>query len=243
MANELKPCPFCGGEAELDYEQGFFVASGKSEKRVAIYCTKCDADMGMCYSDFPEYDHDQMAAILADKWNTRPAAPVEGVETAGYRVVNNGLVGLNTKKPDATALNSGILAEELVKRSQAEAIIAAKDARIAELKKSLTDREWISNKHNEHRAKYKADNATLTARVKGLEAERGEALKGNRYAQLERIATKRAEALETQLAAAEGTLASIAHTFSKNGHGSMKSLSGSFYQSMANRYFAEKAKP
>lgn len=74
----LKPCPFCDGDAELDYQQACCAfPSGKHENRVAIYCTKCDADMGMCYSDFPEYDYDQMATILAEKWNTRPAVPSE----------------------------------------------------------------------------------------------------------------------------------------------------------------------
>nr|WP_278377010.1 Lar family restriction alleviation protein [Brucella anthropi] len=78
MASELKPCAHCKGAAELDYEQPFCAfPSGKLEKQVAIYCTACDAHMSMCYSDFPEYDHDQMAAILTVKWNTRPApAPV-----------------------------------------------------------------------------------------------------------------------------------------------------------------------
>ena len=39
MAKELKPCPFCGGEAELDilfdYNGNIFAAN--------IYCTSCNA--------------------------------------------------------------------------------------------------------------------------------------------------------------------------------------------------------
>lgn len=77
MTNELKPCAHCNGAAKMDYEQPFCsFPSGKMEKQIAIYCAKCDVHMSMCYSDFPEYDHNQMAAILIEKWNTRHAAPL-----------------------------------------------------------------------------------------------------------------------------------------------------------------------
>jgi cytochrome c5 len=36
---ELKPCPFCGGEAEVDTPQYWDGACGR--KTYAIYCTAC----------------------------------------------------------------------------------------------------------------------------------------------------------------------------------------------------------
>lgn len=34
MPNELKPCPFCGGEANIDQGNGIF-------KVFYVFCTKC----------------------------------------------------------------------------------------------------------------------------------------------------------------------------------------------------------
>lgn len=36
--SELKPCPFCGGEANIDFLGGFNV--------YRVRCTKCPCDMG-----------------------------------------------------------------------------------------------------------------------------------------------------------------------------------------------------
>lgn len=52
MTDELKPCPFCGGEAEIT----------KNEMRVWVHCTKC-------YSDTNLYQTQKEAV---DAWNLRP---------------------------------------------------------------------------------------------------------------------------------------------------------------------------
>ena len=54
MEIKLKPCPFCGGEAEL------FIVPGKMTKW-AVRCTKCYANNGTFVSD-----HDAVEA-----WNKR----------------------------------------------------------------------------------------------------------------------------------------------------------------------------
>ena len=55
MFYELKPCTFCGGEAEIDTKQPFraFV-SGNIEDAVAVYCTNCDAQISVYESDVPD---------------------------------------------------------------------------------------------------------------------------------------------------------------------------------------------
>lgn len=68
MANELKPCPFCGGVAELipSTECGGF---GLYAKTVTITCIRCGATGG----SFSDFDHGEKSfkkkAISA--WNTR----------------------------------------------------------------------------------------------------------------------------------------------------------------------------
>lgn len=48
----LSPCPFCGGEAEADlshdkFEYGDGGPDTIMDYGVVVYCTKCDASMGM----------------------------------------------------------------------------------------------------------------------------------------------------------------------------------------------------
>lgn len=98
---------------------------------------------------------------LKPHWNTRPAAPVEGLERYDISMFGNG----------AVEMGGG----EYVRFDQAEAIIAAKDA----------------------------DNAALTERVKELEDKRHD----DRFNLLSEM--EKAEALETQLAAARKALTDI----------------------------------
>lgn len=58
MSNELKPCPFCGGEVNIGLQVG--LESGKS--CFYIYCENCD--LGFSKGD-AERDE------LATEWNTR----------------------------------------------------------------------------------------------------------------------------------------------------------------------------
>lgn len=71
-ALELKPCPFCGGEAESDSQRGYRnMTTGRLEDAAAIYCTACSADMTWCYRDTPEIERDQVMSILVEQWNKR----------------------------------------------------------------------------------------------------------------------------------------------------------------------------
>jgi hypothetical protein len=142
--------------------------------------------------------------------NTRPAAPVEGLETKGWEVkrYNNGGHWLGTSlyivEPSiSSAARTDV--EELVTRSQAEAIIAAKDVLLHISKQWAQDQENRANR-------LQADNAALTARVKELEHDLNGA-KGNAKNALSDLDYWRGqtEALEAQLAAAKETAARAAY--------------------------------
>ncbi|WP_435658127.1 hypothetical protein [Brucella pituitosa] len=137
---------------------------------------------------------------------TRPAAPVEGLETVEYQVydvygrwqsVRKFVYDLN--------VDQKIDCRELVTRSQAETIIVAKDAEIKQLKADLQSHidgttALVDEKID---AEFKAvdleaDNAELTARVKELEED------VSAYILSAEDQDKRRKTLETQLAAALG---------------------------------------
>lgn len=186
MANELKPCPFCGGKAHYTKE----IASAG----LAAVVTCSDND---CCTN-----HAETLQKAIDLWNTRPAAPVEGLETKGWEVkrYNNGGRWLGTAlyivKPSISSA-APTYVEELVARSQAEAIIAAERERANNFQAELWGCEIDLNAA-------KADNAALTVRVKELEAD------VSAYILSAEDQDKRRKALETQLAAARKALKSIA---------------------------------
>jgi len=69
---ELKPCPFCGGDAELDTMQGYrALSSGRLGNRATVYCTRCGADMGFCYEDAPGTPSEDIVNQVVDDWNRR----------------------------------------------------------------------------------------------------------------------------------------------------------------------------
>lgn len=75
MTNELKPCPFCGGEAEAEhYESDDFYGG------YLIFCTKCGAQITPCNAS--GYD---ARKIAIESWNTRQPAfdwkPIEELPT------------------------------------------------------------------------------------------------------------------------------------------------------------------
>jgi len=113
MANELKPCPFCGGVDKVKCTIFMSVFQ--------VQCFECKS------SAYGSNNKDQ--AIAA--WNTRPAAPVEELETVGYVPSEYGrqldFQGLGISRLYKNEGASGQVA--VVTRSQAEAIIAAERAR------------------------------------------------------------------------------------------------------------------
>ena len=73
--NEFKPCPFCGGEAEMDTQRAYRpVNGGPSGNEVAIYCTGCPADVSFSYEDVPELTSERLVATVTDMWNARVTA-------------------------------------------------------------------------------------------------------------------------------------------------------------------------
>ena len=72
--SKLLPCPFCGGDAEMDTRQGYLaLGTGRPGNRIAVYCQHCDADMGVCIEDVPDITPEQ----VAEMWNRRAAVEAD----------------------------------------------------------------------------------------------------------------------------------------------------------------------
>jgi len=89
MKTNLLPCPFCGEPAECDSCRGFIDYKGKPGNAVAIYCTKCNADMTLCYGDFPGDTPEQLMEILAENWNRRPSKPQPELVNEWWQIVDS----------------------------------------------------------------------------------------------------------------------------------------------------------
>ncbi len=77
MTDEMKllPCPFCGGDAEMDAHQGYReLATGRVGTAIAVYCRECAAQVVTCRADVPDVTPEE----VAEQWNTRPTAILEG---------------------------------------------------------------------------------------------------------------------------------------------------------------------
>lgn len=161
MANELKPCPFCGSNFKISQEPidnhpvgGMFYIFHEygalgSEAR------KCKLDI-RCH-----FDTEKEAV---DFWNTRRAAPVEGLVTELWATYaqDGRMTYTTTNTPE-----SGIT--EYVTRSQAEAIIAAERAEVSSLSQLCISYRSDIDGFIEQVSDLQTDNAALTARVKELE--------------------------------------------------------------------------
>lgn len=78
---KLLPCPFCGGEAENDFQQAYrAIQDGRIDHGAAVYCTRCDANMIMCRGDHPELSDEERMAVMVEDWNRRAAAPPQPTE-------------------------------------------------------------------------------------------------------------------------------------------------------------------
>ena len=75
MSEELKPCPFCGGQAKVYKSQSLYA----DRIQTRIFCTKCGVRTGTCLS--------KQAPKL---WNTRTETPMqkrsEELETENQRL-------------------------------------------------------------------------------------------------------------------------------------------------------------
>lgn len=85
----LLPCPFCGEPAESDHSRGFIDYKRNPANAVAIYCTKCLADMTICYGDHPESSPEELMAICAEHWNKRPSKPEVKLVNEWWQIVNS----------------------------------------------------------------------------------------------------------------------------------------------------------
>lgn len=75
MSEELKPCPFCGGEAESDSMQAFReLSSGNISDAVAVYCRDCGAQISICKPDVPDITIEQVVGMWNTRTNPKPSA-------------------------------------------------------------------------------------------------------------------------------------------------------------------------
>ncbi len=63
MSNKLKPCPFCGGEAELSMH---FWASPTTVVTYYAVCTKCS-----CRMQHSGYNDEETREDIIEAWNRR----------------------------------------------------------------------------------------------------------------------------------------------------------------------------
>lgn len=68
MSDNIKPCPFCGGEAELDTRLHYRdLRHGVVERAVSVYCRQCSAEITVCVPDVPDITGEQ----VIEMWNKR----------------------------------------------------------------------------------------------------------------------------------------------------------------------------
>lgn len=71
-APTLKPCPFCGGEAEFDSRQSYRnISHGRIEHAAAVYCTSCSAAIVICYADHRGEPREVLQRAAVCRWNRR----------------------------------------------------------------------------------------------------------------------------------------------------------------------------
>ncbi|MBA4797058.1 MAG: Lar family restriction alleviation protein [Rhizobiales bacterium] len=76
MTDNLAPCPFCGREAEQDFQQAYrAMQTGRIDHGAAVFCTGCNANMIMCRGDHPELSDEERMAVIVDDWNRRTPPP------------------------------------------------------------------------------------------------------------------------------------------------------------------------
>jgi len=85
---DLLPCPFCGGEAEQDFQQAYrAMQTGRIDHGDAVYCTGCNANMIMCRGDHPELSDDERMAVMVEDWNRRTPTPQRHKPSPGNQTI------------------------------------------------------------------------------------------------------------------------------------------------------------
>lgn len=140
--SKLLPCPFCGADALM------WPSHTKTDKNglyEIVGCSNIDCFIEPTTGEYLPYEE------AVQRWNTRAApAPCDKLETVGwlweyaqYRTDDRGCYGYETVITESNPTDHVSPAEklrnvrELVTRQNAEKVIAAKDARIAELEAKL----------------------------------------------------------------------------------------------------------
>lgn len=69
--DELKPCPFCGGDAEIDTSQSFrHYQNGQLLDQVSVYCVDCSANISW-YPGYLNLDRCETIEFCIEAWNAR----------------------------------------------------------------------------------------------------------------------------------------------------------------------------
>ena len=81
---DLAPCPFCGGDAEMDTRQGYTnYFNGRPETGIAIYCRACGVQQMICRGDVPDVEPEHVIEL----WNRRALLPGKADREAVARLV------------------------------------------------------------------------------------------------------------------------------------------------------------
>ena len=70
MSNELKPCPFCGGEAVAKFVSPYFVKEDYQGLCYVVGCKECGCSTSLYYSYKHMYDDEAKEQAIA-AWNRR----------------------------------------------------------------------------------------------------------------------------------------------------------------------------
>lgn len=77
MPDEIKKCPFCGGDAEADLNRFFVTYDHENGSAVAIYCTACSVEVSLCKGDLPHMTTDELYTECLKIWNRRSSISME----------------------------------------------------------------------------------------------------------------------------------------------------------------------
>ena len=89
MSARLKPCPHCGGIAEMDTLWTYRAIYDDQMRRGAnIYCLSCDSQMMRCYADHPGEERENVCDTLVEAWNTRALEREAKAEPVAWAYVN-----------------------------------------------------------------------------------------------------------------------------------------------------------